>query len=175
MTSKTLTIKQKASNVDINLCRAANTLLKFEYLHRFFHIVSRLGDGSIWYVAILCLPFLGYDSAMLVSVVMTLTGLLNIYIYKAIKKSLARPRPFMDHNHIVKGTSVLDEFSFPSGHTLHAVAFTIILTGFLPATAILFIPFAILTGLSRVILGVHYPSDVAFGAMIGVKTVFWLK
>jgi undecaprenyl-diphosphatase len=60
-----------------------------------------------------------------------------------------------------------DEFSFPSGHTLHAVAFAGIAVWYFPALALLLLPFVVLTALSRIALGLHYPSDVVAGAGIG--------
>jgi undecaprenyl-diphosphatase len=65
----------------------------------------------------------------------------------------------------------LDEFSFPSGHTLHAVSFTIVALGWFPLLAPLLVPFTALVAASRVVLGLHYPSDViaaiGIGGMLG--------
>jgi len=65
------------------------------------------------------------------------------------------------------GAEPLDAFSFPSGHTLHAAAFSIIAISYYPALAWLLIPFSVLVALSRVVLGLHYPSDVLAGAALG--------
>jgi undecaprenyl-diphosphatase len=61
----------------------------------------------------------------------------------------------------------LDEFSFPSGHTLHAVAFTLIATANYPDLSLLLFPLAALIAASRLVLGLHYPSDVLAGGAIG--------
>lgn len=168
MTAKNLVFKQRAINLDYLVCRAANDLLKHEIVHRFFSAVSRLGDGVLWYVAILCLPLVVPENGALLAMVFSCWGMLNVYIYKRIKKAFVRPRPFMAYPKIVKGARVLDEYSFPSGHTLHAVAFAFMFTALNPVLAPLLVPFSILTGMSRVILGVHYPSDVIFGATLGI-------
>jgi undecaprenyl-diphosphatase len=61
----------------------------------------------------------------------------------------------------------LDEFSFPSGHTLHAVSFTLVALAYFPVLAPVLVPFTVLVALSRVVLGLHYPSDVLAATVIG--------
>ena len=67
------------------------------------------------------------------------------------------------------GCYATDRLSFPSGHTLHAVSFTIMLTAVDASMLIITLPFAVLVAMSRVILGLHYPSDVLVGAAIGAS------
>jgi len=66
--------------------------------------------------------------------------------------------------------------SFPSGHTLHAVCFTTVICGHIPASGWLLGPFAALVALSRPVLGLHYPSDVLAGAALGgaIAAATWL-
>jgi undecaprenyl-diphosphatase len=78
-----------------------------------------------------------------------------------------RQRPYIQHGGITLGAAPLDLYSFPSGHTLHAVSFTMVALIYYPNLAWLLIPFASLVAMSRVILGLHYPSDVFAGALIG--------
>jgi undecaprenyl-diphosphatase len=61
----------------------------------------------------------------------------------------------------------LDKFSFPSGHTLHAVVFGLVAINYYPALSFIIMPFVSMVALSRVVLGLHYPSDVLAGALIG--------
>lgn len=168
MATKSLVLKQRAVDLDYLVCRSANGLIKHAPIHRFFTVISRLGDGALWYVCILCLPFLVPQNGALLAVLLSLVGMGNVYIYKRIKKAFVRPRPFITYPSIVKGARVLDEYSFPSGHTLHAVAFACVFSALTPFFSPLLVLFALLTALSRVILGVHYPSDVIVGAMLGI-------
>jgi undecaprenyl-diphosphatase len=94
-------------------------------------------------------------------------GVAGVLVYKALKGVTSRPRPCTIRADILRTTEPLDQFSFPSGHTLHAVSFTLIAIAYFPVLAWVLIPFAFLVAMSRVILGLHYPSDVAVGALLG--------
>jgi undecaprenyl-diphosphatase len=98
---------------------------------------------------------------------MAVAGLVGTMIYKWLKVRTLRPRPYNVHQQISLRTIPLDQFSFPSGHTLHAVIFTLVAIHYYPTLSVALIPFSILIGLSRPILGLHYPSDVLVGALIG--------
>jgi undecaprenyl-diphosphatase len=102
--------------------------------------------------------------AALQSAVAGVTGLM---LYRYLKNRLVRERPYMTHAGIVCAGKPLDRFSFPSGHTLHAVSFTLIAVSAFPALALILVPAALLIALSRVVLGLHYPTDVLAGAVLG--------
>jgi undecaprenyl-diphosphatase len=107
------------------------------------------------------------DAAIKPVLHMVAVGLVGLMIYKWLKKKTLRPRPCDLHPAILRGTAPLDEFSFPSGHTLHAVGFAMVALAYFPWLAPIVVPFALLVALSRVILGLHYPTDVLAGAAIG--------
>jgi undecaprenyl-diphosphatase len=93
---------------------------------------------------------------------MIVAGFTGTLIYKWLKGKTLRPRPFNVHQQISLRSIPLDQFSFPSGHTLHAVIFTLVAIHYYPMLSLGLI------GLSRPILGLHYPSDVLVGALIGI-------
>jgi undecaprenyl-diphosphatase len=131
-------------------------------------LVSRLGNGPLWYLLIALLPLVGGRTGSACALQMLGVGLLNLAIYRYLKSRTCRRRPYESCPGIRACTTVLDDFSFPSGHTLHAVAFAIVLGYHYPWAAWIAGPFALLVAASRMVLGLHYPSDVAVGATIGV-------
>jgi undecaprenyl-diphosphatase len=133
---------------------------------RHFTWISRAGDGPIWYALMLLVVVLDGWNGLSASVHMAATGLVALLLYTQLKRRTRRPRPFRDDARIKAITPPLDEFSFPSGHTLHAVAFTIIAVAWYPALAAFLVPFTVAVAASRVVLGLHYPSDVVAAALI---------
>ncbi len=160
-------IFQQIDLLELGLCRRMNRISRHRAVERFFIAVSRLGDGVFWYGLIILLPFLYGVAGFKVGLQMVILGLVGLSIYRKLKARLVRERPFVSWRFIHCGTPALDRYSFPSGHTLHAVAFTTILFASFPAIAWTVTPFTLLVALSRVVLGLHYPSDVLAGALLG--------
>jgi undecaprenyl-diphosphatase len=141
---------------------------------RVFGFASRLGDGPAWYALIALLPAFFGASAAAASLHLGLTALANIVLYRTLKGWTRRPRPYRRHGAIKAHIAPLDEFSFPSGHTLHAVTMTMLATWYFPVLAVVLVPFALAVAASRVLLGLHYPSDVLAAAAIG-GVVAWIS
>ena len=152
---------------DMELCAFCNRRSRNLAVRNLFRLCSRLGDGVFWYVLMIVLV-LQYQGAAIPAVFhMIVVGLVGTASYKFIKGKTLRPRPFNVYPAIVCVGKTLDQFSFPSGHTMHAVAFSIVAIAYFPALIWLVLPFSILVALSRPILGLHYPSDVLAGAALG--------
>src|SRR5262249_11747552 len=132
-----------------------------------FRFVSRLGDGMLWYALMAVL--LAKDGMAAAPAVgrMALAGLIGLAIYKWLKTRTRRPPPGQVYSAIAAAAPALDRFSFPSGHTLHAVSFTTVACASYPELAIVLYPFTALVAISRPVLGLHYPTDVIAGALIG--------
>ena len=164
---KTLSAHQWLSQQDEALCLRINQASRIQWLCRMLRLISRLGDGAFWYVLMLGLLAWPGKPSMVPVLHMVFTGAACWLLYKWLKIKTARPRPCHRNRAIQGAVSPLDEYSFPSGHTLHAVAFTLIAVYYYPALAALLLPFTLLVAASRVVLGLHYPSDVLAGVVIG--------
>jgi undecaprenyl-diphosphatase len=153
--------------LDTNMCVAVNHTSQYRVIRHFFRGISRLGDGIFWYtLMILILIFQGAEAVIPV-LHMAIAGVIGTFIYKWLKGKTLRPRPYQVRQDIRLTGKALDKFSFPSGHTLHAVVFTWVALSYFPNLIGLLIPFTLCVALSRVVLGLHYPSDVLAGALIG--------
>jgi|SRR5688572_28847086 len=165
--SRAIQVLRRFDAAELSLCLYFNRACGRPAVKDFFGAISRLGDGAAWYVLIFALPFIHPWAGPMPSVRMAMTGVVGVLIYKALKHTLVRERPFIASAAISLGTAPLDRYSFPSGHTLHAVSFTTMTVSQFPEFAILLVPLAALIAASRVVLGLHYPSDVAAGALLG--------
>ena len=165
--SRTTDWFDRIEQLELPICQYFNRANNYKLIRRFFKIISRLGDGLFWYCLIAITVFLYAKHAIPAALHMLLTGAFGVVVYKALKERLVRERPYITHEIITCNTKALDRYSFPSGHTLHAVCFSIMLVFYYPILVWLVVPFAVLVAMSRFILGLHYISDVIVGGLIG--------
>lgn len=132
-----------------------------------FRCVSRLGDWPAWVVVALLQPLLHGRQGWLIAVQWGLTASIAALLYRVLKTRLCRERPYITFNTIRCTMPPVDRYSFPSGHTLHAVMFTSLVATTSPQLLPVVFPLACLVAASRVVLGLHYVSDVIVGALIG--------
>lgn len=159
---------RRMDDIELSLCLALNRFCARRYVERVFSLISRLGNGVFWYTLIALLPAIYGTRAFKASIHLAAVGAVGVIVYKLVKSTMVRQRPYVTHGAIRRGTAPLDLYSFPSGHTLHAVSFSLVAVTYYPQLAWLVAPFAALVALSRVVLGLHYPSDVVVGAAMGL-------
>jgi undecaprenyl-diphosphatase len=162
---------------DRHLCIVANRWGARRAVGVFFGTISHLGDGIFWYTLMAVLAMFGGLHGALAALQMLITGGVALALYRVLKRWTRRPRPFRGCHGVIARVPPLDEFSFPSGHTLHAVGFTIVAVAAFPALAPPLVLFTMLVAASRVVLGLHYPSDVlaaiGIGCLLGT-TSLWI-
>ena len=158
---------RRLTDLDLSWCLCFNRATQKQGLERLFAIVSRLGDGIFWYCLMGCLLLVQGGPALPVVGRMLAAGAICLILYQWLKAKTTRARPCARSASIRATVLPLDEYSFPSGHTLHAVAFSVVAICHYPRLAWLVLPFTALVALSRLVLGLHYPSDVLAGALLG--------
>ena len=153
--------------IDLELCRTMGRMQSSPTAIRWFRFVSRAGDGPCWFALALGLVVLGGVDSLPAVLRLSVVGVLAAVVSRAVKGCVHRPRPCDARNDIQAACQPLDVWSFPSGHTLHAVAFNGVLVADHPTLAMALVPWTLAIAASRVVLGLHYPSDVAAGAVLG--------
>jgi undecaprenyl-diphosphatase len=148
-------------------CLVANRWGARHLVRGYFRMVSRLGDGAFWYALMGLVAWLDKARGLDAAAHLAVTGGIATLVYRRLKRWTKRPRPFVADGRIQAWVAPLDEFSFPSGHTLHAASFTLVALAYYPALAWLLLPFTLSVALSRVVLGMHYPSDVIAATFLG--------
>jgi|SRR5688572_19710491 undecaprenyl-diphosphatase len=138
-------------------------------LTKFSLIISNTADG--WYyfvlipVIILMQPLAIRETLMLAVYAFTLERAL----YVVLKNTFRRRRPQQALQHVTARIIPSDRFSLPSGHTSAAFLFvTFLCFAISPVFAPLYV-WACMVGASRVVLGVHFPTDVVLGALLGAS------
>jgi undecaprenyl-diphosphatase len=152
---------------DERVCVTINRSARQRPVLLLLQAVSWLGNGVFWYALMLALLVASPAEAALPVLHMAFAGAVCACCYKMVKHTTVRVRPYEVNPLVLARAAVLDRFSFPSGHTLHAVGFSLVACSYYPGLEIVLWPFTLLTAVSRVALGLHYPSDVVAGGALG--------
>lgn len=160
-------ILQDIHDVDIRVFRWCVEVLRSNAVTRFTRAVSRTADGWLYVLGpLLYLVYNGRGAAGLIEVTAAAFAL-ERPLYLFLKKHFKRRRP----PEAIEGfTSIIvasDQFSFPSGHTSGAFLMITVVAGVLGAPFAVMYVWAMAVGLSRLLLGVHFPSDIVAGALMG--------
>jgi undecaprenyl-diphosphatase len=128
---------------------------------------TRGGDGWLWLALAAALIALGGEAGRKAVLEAGAAGLSGVALFMMLKRMTGRRRPCHLEPHCWSTLLPPDQFSFPSGHTITAFAVTIPVGGHFPDAmpALMFCSLSI--ALSRVVLGMHFMSDVVAGAVIG--------
>lgn len=145
-----------------------SALRRHNWLRQILLAASKLGDGPLWLVTGLVLLAVGDRQTRLAVLAAALAVGTSILLFMAVKNLIGRPRPFEIWPDLPCLLAPPDRFSFPSGHTMTAFSVLGSFAVLLPVLAPWYLAAAVLIGLSRVFLGLHYPTDVLVGALLGL-------
>lgn len=137
------------------------------WIRKWMLLASRGGDGWLWSAIGLILLLFGGSprfDALGAAFAALGAGQLTFFI---LKRLIGRERPCATESHCWARLLPPDRFSFPSGHTITAFAIAVSLGLYYPSLIVGLIFCALSVAASRVILGLHYLSDVAAGVLIG--------
>lgn len=128
---------------------------------------TRGGDGWLWYTLGAFLLAFGGEARFFALTAAALAVIAGIALFLWLKRRIGRERPCAVEPHCWHTLLPPDQFSFPSGHTITAFAVTVALSHFYPSltTGLRFCAGSV--AVSRVLLGMHFVSDVVAGAVLG--------
>ncbi len=155
-------------NLDANILLWIQEHLRNDVLTAIMKCITRLGDnGTIWIALAVLLMVLPKNRRVGVACAISLL-LTFLTVNVGIKNIVARVRPYEAIEGLTRLVPAESSFSFPSGHAAHAFAVGVIVLIMLPKkVGIPVFSLSVLISLSRLYVGVHYPTDVLCGAIIG--------
>lgn len=130
-------------------------------------LMSRLGNGWLWYsLGVFILIWGGQDRyrAFFAGV---LSALVAILVFQRVKPLSRRRRPCEIEPHCWAMITPPDRFSFPSGHAMTSFAIAVAVGSFYPQYQPGLLAIAVLIATSRIVVGMHFLTDIIVGAMMG--------
>ena len=152
---------------DHTLMRRVNRWHPPRWIRVWMLCATRGGDGWLWYAMGLIILLFGGPSRFAAVGTAALAAGLGITLFLFVKERSGRKRPCAIEPHCWAKLLPPDRFSFPSGHTITAFAVALSLSAFYPSLSIGLLFCAGSIALSRILLGMHFLSDVLAGALIG--------
>lgn len=158
-------------SIDLFFFRYLNSELAHNFFDIFFPVITDLHKTHLFRVIFLPLVFLLLIYFKRLSGLIIFLGLfisigISDGIGGIIKRTVMRARPFEAAIDAIQRSDA-GGYSFPSNHAINIFCAAVFFSYFFPKYRIPFLVFAALIGLSRIYNGVHYPSDVLVGAILG--------
>jgi len=157
-------------NIDIYLFHLINSTLTLSFIDKIMPVITSV---KYWYITYLIfalwLLFKGGKNGRIALITLTITIILSDQINSAFLKELfsrIRPCHTLHNVHLLVNCPISK--SFPSSHAVNNFAAATILSFFYKQYKKIFLFIAILISYSRIYVGVHYPSDVIAGALVGI-------
>jgi undecaprenyl-diphosphatase len=153
---------------DLRLMRKVHRWRAPRWIRFLMLLMTRLGDGPLWYGLGITLLFCGGPHRFRALAVSGAAGLASVAIFLQIKLLSRRKRPCQIEPHCWSMITPPDQLSFPSGHTMTAFALAISFGFFYPELQLCLLLLAAAIAVSRIILGMHFLTDVLVGMLLGV-------
>jgi undecaprenyl-diphosphatase len=157
---------------DQRLMRRVNRWNAPRWIRVWMLLATRGGDGWLWYAMGAMILLFGDGDRFRAVGAAAIAVAVGIALFLRLKKLTGRKRPCAYEPHCWAKLLPPDQFSFPSGHTITAFSVAVSLSVFYPELAVGLLFCAISVATSRILLGMHFLSDVLAGATIGTGLAY---
>ncbi len=154
-------------NHDHRVMRRVNRWKAPRWIRYWMIAATRIGDGWLWYSLALILLVTGGPNRYAAVSAAACAALAGVLVFKVLKQISHRRRPCHLEPHCWSRVLPSDKFSFPSGHTMTAFSIALVVSYFYPSLEGTMYFLAASIAVSRVVLGMHFLSDVLAGAVLG--------
>lgn len=142
--------------------------IRCAFLDLLMPLITLFGESGIFYICI-ALGLMIYKKTRKTGFMLAMSLILGLLVCNVMLKPLvARPRPYSVRTDVIMLVEALNDYSFPSGHTVAAFEAATVMMIQKKAAGIVFTVLAVLIAFSRLYLYVHYPTDIIAGIVIGV-------
>lgn len=161
-------IKRLLITEDRNIFFYINERLKCNTLDKIMPKITHIGGPLFTILSCLVLIIFGKNNVKM-SAIEALTTLTSSHLFvQILKRTCTRPRPYMVLEEANTFKYLLKDYSFPSGHATASFSLAMTFSLFFPGLAVFLISLATVVSISRIYMGLHYPSDVLIGSTMGI-------
>lgn len=156
--------------IECYIFKKINRYFERKALNIFFRTITHMGGATFTISLVIFLLFFTKDSLQAAAIASALSLAVSHIPVQILKKCYPRKRPYLTIHDAKYPTNPLRDHSFPSGHTTAIFSVMVPFLLYEPNVTFLLLPVAISVGISRIYLGLHYPSDVLVGMCLGTIT-----
>lgn len=155
---------------ELPVLHAIRDFMKCDFADTFFSHITKLGDNGVFWI-LLAILFICIKRTRKTGITMGVSLILGLVLCNLMLKPLvARTRPYIADPSLVLIIPPESDFSFPSGHTVCSIESAVAIYVNNKKLGLAALALAVVIAFSRLYLTVHYPSDVAAGALLGIAT-----
>lgn len=154
---------------DLKFLYLINTKIKSNKLDKFVPLLTNIGSAAFTLIFTSALILIGRSRTKIAGIESLFALITSSIFVTYLKDKFTRPRPYWVIDNVNSFNLNLKDYSFPSGHTTAAFSLATVLSYNFPDFILFFMAIALIVGLSRIYLAVHFPTDVIMGIIIGVS------